>query len=493
MMRARLRCFALLCIAALSVPAQAQRVDPADAVTLALRNAVTFNPNGTQHVRLVALRALKDPAMQPMFEALLKADEAPLRLDGLFGLAELAGERGADPESIRAIGDPGVRTIAITECLGLGVLKPEGIRAILSWTDLPAYDRALLVAELNRQHAPWEVTLLGDAPTSGTAEVSALAAMLALERGDDGPWKAVTAKLAQLDAADRTDLLRRLADASRHYELAKAVGPLLEATKDSQGADRLAAIASALAWDKPRGREALLAMVQADRSPPNLTQCGLLMLAGGDTFKAEDFALLQGSAGIAQTIGAAGAAVRAGSADVAPALGRLISAGNRPAAEWALREAARLPADTRREILLRTIDRLENLEQPSMQDQLLAALAARELIPTDAAELVKRVTRQGGRPEIPEAIVTAMCDMGTPEAATFARMVRGRMAQRGESMALVSIAKTADTLTPAEQLELARIGGGGGRVEEPIQMQAAWLYLRHAKKLSKALPQLTPR
>ena len=76
MMRARLRCFALLCIAALSVPAQAQRVDPADAVTLALRNAVTFNPNGTQHVRLVALRALKDPAMQPMFEALLKADEA---------------------------------------------------------------------------------------------------------------------------------------------------------------------------------------------------------------------------------------------------------------------------------------------------------------------------------------------------------------------------------------------------------------------------------
>jgi hypothetical protein len=72
-------------------------------------------------------------------------------------------------------------------------------------------------------------------------------------------------------------------------------------------------------------------------------------------------------------------------------------------------------------------------------------------------------------------------------------MVRGRMAQRGESMALVSIAKTADTLTPAEQLELARIGGGGGRVEEPIQMQAAWLYLRHAKRLSKALPQLTPR
>jgi hypothetical protein len=490
---ARLCCIAALCAAALAMPARAQRVDPADAVTLALRNAVTFNPNGTQHVRLVALRALKDPSMRPMFEALLKADEAPLRLDGLFGLAELAGERGADPEAIRAIGDPAVRTVAITECLGLGVLKPEGIRSILAWPDLPAYDRTLLVAELNRLHAPWEITLVGDATNSTTAEVAGLAALLALERGDDTPWKAIAAKLAQLDAADRTDLLRRLADASRHYELARAIGPLLEATGASQNADRLAAIAAALAWDKPRGREALLALVQADRSAPNLTQCGLLMLAGGDTFKAEDFALLQGSEGIAQTIGAAGAAVRSGSADVAPALTRLIEAGNRPAAEWALREAARLPADARREILLRTIDRLETIEQPSMHDRLLAALAARDLIASDAAELAKRVARQSGRPEIPEAIVTAMCDLGTPEAAAFARMVRGRMAQRGESMALVSIAKTAETLTPAEQLELARIGGGGGRVEEPIQMQAAWLYLRHAKKLAKALPQLTPR
>lgn len=493
MILARLCCITALCVAALAAPAQAQRVDPADAVTLALRNAVTFNPNGTQHVRLVALRALKDPAMQPMFQALLKADEAPLRLDGLFGLAELAGERGADPEALRAIGDSAVRTIAITECLGLGVLKPEGIRSILAWDDLPAYDRTLLVAELNRQHAPWDVALLGDASGSSTAEVAGLAAMLMLERGDDAPWKALTAKLSQLDPADRTDLLRRLCDASRHYELARAIAPLMEATKASSGVDRLAAIAAALAWDKSRGRDALLALAQSDRSPANLTQCGLLMLAGGDTFKAEDFALLKESGGIAQTIGAAGAAVRSGSADVAPALTRLIAAGNRPAAEWALREAARLPADTRREILLRTIDRLETIEQPAMQDQLLAALAARELIPTDAAELVKRVTRQGGRPETPEAIVTAMCDMGTPEAATFARMVRGRMAQRGESMALVSIAKTADSLTPAEQLELARIGGGGGRVEEPIQMQAAWLYLRHAKKLPTALPQLTPR
>jgi hypothetical protein len=488
-----LRLLALLTIASVVTGARAQRVDPAEAATLTLRTAVTFSPNGQQHARLVALRALKDPAMAPMFSALLQAEQVPLRLDGLFGLAELAGEKGADAEAIRAIGDPAARTVAITECLGLGVLKPEGIRAILGWPDLPDYDKTLLVAELNRQGATWDLTLLADAPKSSVAEVAGLGAMLALERGDDAPWRAVLAKLDGLDQEERVDLMRRLSDAARHYGLVKSTTPLLAATEASRNADRLAAIAAALAWDKPRGREALLALLAADRSPANLMQCGLLMLAGGDAFTPQDFAQLRGAGGVADLFAAAGEAVRSGSANAAPALAALIASGNRPAAEWALREASKLPADARRTTLLQAIDRLDAAEQPSMHDRLLAALAARELIGSDAAALAERACRRDGKPEVPEAIVTAMCDRGDEVAANFARMIRGRLAQRGESMALVTIAKTAPSLTPAEQYELARIGGGGGRVEEPIQMQAAWLYLRHVNRLSKAVPQLTPR
>lgn len=493
MLSARLRRLAILCTLGIAPLAQAQRIDPADAATLALRTAVTYSPSGAQHARLVALRALRDPRMQPVFETLLAADEAVLRLDGLFGLGELAGERGIDAERLRGIGDAPARTVAITECLGLGLLKPEAIRAILAWPDLPAYDRTLLVAELNRQHAPWEPDLLADATTSTTAEVAGLASLLALQRGDAAPWKAVATKIAQLDPADRTDLLRRLGDACRHYELAGCVETLLEATEGSTGADRLAAIAAALAWDKARGRAAVLALASSAPTAANRTQCGMLMLAGGDAFTQSDFASIRGSGGVADLIAAAGDAVRSGSAGAGPALRELVGSGNRPAAEWALREAARLPADARRETLLWAIDRLDTIEQPSIHDRLLAALAARELIPTDAAELASRACRSGGKSEVPEAIVTAMCDLGTPEAAAFARMMRGRLPQRGESMALVTIAKTAPSLTPAELLELGRIGGGGGRVEDPIQMQAAWLYLRHANKLDKALPKLTPQ
>ena len=489
--RAARRLSALLALA-LAASAQAQRADPADASVLALRQAVTFSETGAQHPRLVALRALKDPSMKPLFEALLKAEAAPLRLDGLLGLGELAGDAGVDAESIRAIGDPALRTVALTECLGLQLLRPNGIRAMLAWKDLPAYDRALLVGELNRLHEAWDATLLDGANADQTAEVAGLVALLHLERGDNGPWTAFLAKADGVSPDDRADLMRRLADAARHYELKASIAPLLAATESSSGTDRFAPIATAIALDPPRGRQALMRQVKAEDTPANRTQCGLLMLAGDRAFEPADFAAIRGSSGMAGLIADAGESVRSGGQEAAP-LVALMQSGNRPAAEWALHEAAKLPPPVRRAALLGAIDRLDRLEQPSMHDRLLAALATRELIPTDATELASRACRQGSRPEVPEAIVTAMCDLGTPEAATFARMVRGKLPQRGESMALVTIAKTAPSLSPAELRELGRVGGGGGRVEDPIQMQAAWLYLRHANRLGAAVPQLTPR
>lgn len=481
----------LLTLAALAAPAWSQRVEPSEASILALRQAVTFSESGMQHPRLVALRALRDPATRPIFEALMKAEQPPLRLDGLLGLAELAGEAGADPELVRAMGDPAMRTVAITQCLGLSLLKPPAIRAMLGWSDLPAYDRALLVAELNRLHEPWDVALLQDASDSAMAEVASLAALLRLERGDDAAWRKVQGKLADASPSDRADLLRNLCNAARHYELKAAVAPLLEATAGSKGADRVAAVAAAVALQPAAGRAAMLDLWKAERSSPNAIQCGLVMLAANDAFEAADFTSLQGVGATSDAISRAGVALRTPGADRAAPLLELLLSGNRPAAEWAIQELAKLPPEVRRAPLLQVIDRLDTLDTPSMQDKLLAALAAQKLVASDADELSRRITRRQARADLEESITTAMCDLGTPEAAAFARMVRGKLSQRGDSMALVAIARTADGMNPIELRELGRIGGGGGRVDEPIQMQAAWLYLRHANKLAEALPRLT--
>lgn len=473
--------------------AMAQKVEPADAAVLSLRQAVTYQDSGAQHTLLVSLRALKDPAMKPIFEALLKAPQPAMRIDGFLGLAEIAGERGADPALLIKLGDPALRTVVITECLGLGLLKPEGIRTLLANTELSAYDRALLVAELHRLHEPWEAAMLGDATASNTAEVAGLSALLMLEKGDQARWDAFVKRLGEVDPAERTDLLRRLADAARHYELSKSADALLAITQDSKGADRIGAIAAALKVSPAAGREALLAMARADRGVTNLVQAGLLMLAADDAVQAGDFELLRGGQGVPDAIATAGQALRTPNADAAPALTALMESGNRAAAEWAVRQAVKLPPETRRAMLLRAIDRLDGIDAPSMTDRLMSALAAQQLIGFAPEDLIPRVTRLSGKPFVPESIVAAMCDLGTPEAAKFARMVRGKLAQRGESMALVTIAKASPALSPAELVELGRIGGGGGRVEEPIQMQAAWLFLKQSNKLAQATPKLTPR
>jgi hypothetical protein len=486
---------ALLLIAALAgllSPAHAQRFDPTEAAILALRQAVTFSESGSQHPRLVALRSLRDPSLRPLFEGLLQAEAAPLRLDGFLGLAELDPE-GASASRLRALGDPAFRTVVITECLGLNLLKPAAIREILAWTDTGPYDRSLLVAELHRLGESWEPEMLGDAASSNTAEVAGLAAMLMLERKDDAPWQAFLSKVKGLLDQDRVLLLRQLGDAARHYRLAAACEPLLAATTGSGGIDRVAAIAAALKWRPEAGRAAVLELARSDRSLRNLMQCGLLMLAADDAVRAEDFEILRAEGGLPVAMADAGAALRTPGTDAGPALAVLLESANAAASEWAVRQAERLEPAAREALLLKTLDRLQTLERPSMHDKLLAALAVQQLIPLNPAALSERVRGAQGQSDVSEAILAAMCDLGTPESATFARMIRGKLPQKGESMALVTIARTSEGLGAVELRELGRVGGGGGRVDEPIQMQAAWLFLKHSKAAEKSMPRLAPR
>ena len=473
--------------------ASAQRFDPTEAAILTLRQAVTFQASGAQHPRLVALRALKDPTLRPLFEGLMESPDAPLRIDGFLGLAELDSERGADPERLRKLGDAPLRTVVITECLGLSLLKVDGIRAILAWDDLTPYDRLILVSELHRLGQPWELSMLGEAPESTTAEVQGLSALLALQKGDDTRWTAVQQRIGDLPEPDRIDLVKRLCDAARHYGITAAAGPLLELTRKDRDDRRIAAIAAALKLVPASGRAALLELARDDRSLRNLVQCGLLMLAAEGAMQPEDFESIRNGEGLPDAIAEAGSRLLTPGADPCPALSVLMVSSNRPVSEWAVRQAGKLQGDARRTLLLQAIDRLDTLEQPSMHDRLIAAIAAGLLFGSDPAELLTRATRDKGKSVVPEAIIAAMCDANTPEAAAFARMVKGKLNQRGESMALVTLAKASPTLTSGELLDLGRVAGGAGRVDEPIEMQAAWLYLRHADRLAQALPRLKPR
>lgn len=58
-------------------------------------------------------------------------------------------------------------------------------------------------------------------------------------------------------------------------------------------------------------------------------------------------------------------------------------------------------------------------------------------------------------------------------------------------MALLALAKSNTPLTDAEITELGSIASGGGKVDDSSQIQAAWLYLKYAKRDKDAVTQLT--
>ena len=75
----------------------------------------------------------------------------------------------------------------------------------------------------------------------------------------------------------------------------------------------------------------------------------------------------------------------------------------------------------------------------------------------------------------------------SPAAGDAARLVKRIGFGRADSLAMILIAKHTPRLTADELHELAVIASGGGRVSDMLQMQAAWLYLKHTSTIERAL------
>ena len=486
---------ATLMLFTFSAQAQYARADPYETAVTQIQKAMSPNSNGVQHFRWVSLRLLADPAMNPLFETLVAKKDIALRIDGFMGIALVSADKTLDATRVIQLKDPALRTLLITEALGLELLKPAALNEFLQAPDLTNYERTLLVAELNRQGQPWDPSLLINAPTDDGAEVAGLACMLMLERGDQSAWKNLLVKYNTLPPADQTDLVRQLANAARQYRITAAAAPLLEITKESTGADRIAAITTAMALSpKVVGRAALLERIKSDRSQKNLAQMGLLMLSSQEGFQADDFAQLRNGDPLLEAMATAGVAMRTANADPLVALLGLLENGNRYTTEYVLSITPTLPPALAKQLLLTLLKRLTQAKGIRNEDQISALLAVQQLLRMPQAhEELLNLTLQNinNNLELLETIMSVVGDSSNQEAAQFARMIRTKLPRHGDSLALLALAKASTPLTAAEVQELGSIASGGGNVDDSSQIQAAWLYLKYCKRENDAISQLT--
>ena len=133
-----------------TVNAQYARAEPYETAITQIQKAMSPSESGIQHVRWVSLRLLADPAMNPLFEYLIAQKNIPLRIDGFMGVALVSADKSLDAARINQFKDPALRSLLITEALGLDLLKPAALNIFFQAQDLTNYERALLVIKSPR-------------------------------------------------------------------------------------------------------------------------------------------------------------------------------------------------------------------------------------------------------------------------------------------------------------------------------------------------------
>jgi hypothetical protein len=122
---------------------------------------------------------------------------------------------------------------------------------------------------------------------------------------------------------------------------------------------------------------------------------------------------------------------------------------------------------------------------PGISD--LAIEACSRLVTDDPAGLERRLLEAEQDQALQELILYGLFTAGTPEAAAIAAKVRGKASRTGDSLALLLVARHANSLPEADLKQLALIVAGGGRVEDPLETQAAWLYAKLAGRGPEAI------
>lgn len=470
-------------------------IDPLATALRVLRDGVESDNEGVQHATLVALRQLRDPSLRPLFEALTKGDRWALRVDGVLGLAELSGDGMVELARIEQLPGERDREAAISGAVTLKLADAKLLRQLLEWTDLTSSQRALIAGELRRLGGSPDPELLARLATSKTPEVAGLAVAILLDM-KSAESAALAAKsreqIAALPAASRANTVALVAEACSLYSLkgAGAFVASLLTLPDLPEEPRLRAIGSLLALAPSEATAAITAAIAADGSVGAMTRLASILIASGAKLPDDVWARFRT---IDETLGAVSdAGMKLSSGDETGAYRKLVELERRVFLRAALDGAHRAGPSADRAFGLACLSLVLRPGPTPKQLSETLLLGLIRLAETAPEELRAALTAESTDSATRDAILIALLNAGTREAADVARVARGKASRLGEAQIAVLNARTTDKLAPAELDELVRVAGGATNVGLPVRQQAAWLWLRHAGKAAEATKALSP-
>ena len=470
-------------------------VDPYETALRPLKDALLSESEGQQHAAVIALRELRDPTLKPLFATLVAGDRWALRVDGILGLAELDASGKVDLAKVERLPGERDRDAAINAMLALKIADAAQIRAMLDWIDLPSSQRVLLAGELRRLGGSPDAALLARLASSKTPEVAGFASCILLDlKSPDAAQLAAAARaqIAALPAASRSAAVAQIAEASAADGLAGAGPFVAELLRLPDVADdaRMRGIGSLLTLSPANAYPLLQAGIAADPSQASRMRHLAVLIASGARAPAEVWNGFANGDSMIDDLVAAGTALTAG--DEKAAYSRLVGLERRVVLRAALDGARRIGPSAERALALACLELVlkPGPTPPALSETLLLALfRLAEMAPE---ELRAPLNADGLDEPTREAFLMALLNAGTREAADVARTAKGKTSRLGEGQIAVLVARNAESLTPAELDELMLVAGGGVKVALPVRQQAAWLWMKHAKRCDDAIAALQP-
>lgn len=490
-----MRCCALLGALMMAGTAAAADSDFTDAAMRQLRDATRPQRSGSHLPNLAALRNLKDPALRPFFYQLAQHPEWAVQVHAVLGLAELGSDDSIDPWLVQQVSSQARGTL-VAEALDTDLIGTEQMLQLLAWPLLEPRPKLMLVADLVTSGIEVEQAILKELAVASELDVALFASLML---GGEQVLEEATTRLSHSSGRERhlamTNTLR-LIRIYRPPAAAAWLDGLLDANPLSLTSDdRYWTLLALLNMDAELGMAAWRREVPSVPSRQTQVRYALLLMEAGLPTDAVARARLAIDSGdtLLDAMMRAGEAAALETPDCPRLVVALVETGHAASAEWAFRLLKRMD----KALAIELLSMLAVLPDPGEggivhpRRQQVAIRAAEMLYEQDAKAALALLAAADDDSPQQEVLLLALLQAGSDDASLAAAGLRRIGVGHADAMTLLLAARGTTSLPTADRRALGIIAAGGGRVQQPLQTQAAWLYLKRMGLTERALAAVT--
>ncbi|MBI1372808.1 MAG: hypothetical protein GC159_08615 [Phycisphaera sp.] len=474
----------------------AQQDETAESAVWLLKKGTLVHSNGLHNILLRALRQLNDPDLEPLFSGLVEKRHPVLKIHGILALGEISKDKVLDLKLVADLKDAGTQAQLVSSAIEGDLLNDKQCKEMMTWPGLETPVKIIIAAKLvaeKKLDTPEEKKLLTDAMSAENGAVRAMAALMKLQLGDASAMASLE-KLNSDDQREVDNIRIMVLQSAMRYDF-DSLAPLAMKWATEPNVDpavSFLALRAAIKFGAPRAAEAWTQRYDSTDSLAERVRLAVLVLDLAEKLDPSTFDVLikDDKLPTVQHVGEVGKLIASGKDATQPTI-RLLEENNLLLTKWVFTYGKGLSIDKGEPILVALIRNAEGGSNPDrfrgerLENVVLAAEQIAEQAP-DAKKIIGDLIN-----EVPqlsqEAILMGLIRSEAKDPQTFIDGVTEWKGDTADALALLLRAKHGVAFDQAQIDKLALIVRGGAGLQEPLRVQAAWIYLKKTKQERFAL------